>query len=127
MPTFALKHIEEIKGIMKFYHLEVDGKVQFLEMEEELVRVGGYESDLRKISVRMQQVAEGLSLPRTKFKDITPRKETVKEYEIKTDDLRCYLFHDKANGRVVVFLGKKTTQKKDIKRFRNIKSQYFNQ
>lgn len=127
MPNFALKHIEQIKGIMNFYHLEVDGHIQFLEMEKELEEDGGYESELRKIPVLMQQVAEGRTLAQTRFKDITPKKESVKEYEIKTTNLRCYLFHDKPHGRVVVFLGRKTSQKKDIKRFRNIKAQYFNQ
>lgn len=125
MANFAVEHIEQVIGRINFYHLIVDGANQYKEFEEQLLQHGGYESELNKIPVLMQQVSEGKTLPSTKFKDITPKKETVKEYEIKTRNLRCYLFHEKERGRIVVLLGKKTTQKQDIKRFRNLKSQYL--
>jgi len=63
---------------------------------------------------------------KTKFRDITPKNASNKEYEIKTHHLRVYLFHDKNIGRVIVCGGKKGTQKADIKHFRNIKKEYFN-
>lgn len=70
-------------------------------------------------------MAELKSLPDTKFKDITPEKEKIKEYEVKTKHLRVYLLHDVPNGRVIVCAGKKTSQKKDIKHFREVKKRYL--
>ncbi len=66
-------------------------------------------------------------MPSTKCRDLTPKADVNKEYELKTKHLRLYIFHQSRIGRVIVFLGKKTTQKKDIKKFRSIKKQYFDQ
>jgi hypothetical protein len=60
-----------------------------------------------------------------KFKDITPHKETIKEYEIKTNDLRVYYMKD-SSGNLVIIGGKKNSQPEDIKRFRAIKKAYLN-
>ena len=54
------------------------------------------------------------------------KKELIKEYEIKTRHLRVYMFHEDKTGRIIVCGGKKTSQQKDIKRFRRIKKDFFN-
>ena len=94
---------------------------------KEIEKEGNLRSELRKIVTRLHDIADCKLLPFNKFKDITPKKENNKEYEIKTDNLRVYLFHDKYTGRVIVCGGKKGTQSADIKHFRNIKKEYFNQ
>lgn len=125
MPNFALKHIEQIKGRIEFYLLEVDGVTQYEIFEEELVQNGGYQSELNSIQMRMQEMAEMKLLPSNKCKKIGED-----EYELKSKNLRCYLFQEKAKGRIVVTLAKKkpgAAQQKDIRKFRRIKDQYLNQ
>lgn len=124
MTKFALKSIEGIKGRIDFYYMEVDGKIQYEEFEETLKVQGGYESELATIQVRMQEMAEMKNpMPATKCKKIGSD-----EYELKTKNLRCYLFHEKHKGRIIVTLAKKKpkAQQKDIKKFRSIKEQYLN-
>ncbi len=125
MNTFALQKIEEIVGRLEVFKLTVDGECEYDSFEREIEAEGSYLSELTTIQVRLQEMAELKSLPDTKFKDITPEKEKVKEYEVKTKHLRVYLFHDVPNGRVIVCAGKKTSQKKDIKHFREVKKRYI--
>lgn len=127
MHTFALDVIEEIKGRSKIYKLLVDGECSFDEFEKEIENEGNLKSELTTIQARLYEIADGKSLPETKFRDITPHKEKNKEYEIKTHHLRIYLFHEKYTGHIIVWCGKKGTQKEDIKHFRKIKKEYFNQ
>jgi putative component of toxin-antitoxin plasmid stabilization module len=127
MHTFALKEIEEIKGKLKIYKLLVDGKCSFDEFEKEIENEGNLKSELTTIQTRLYEIADGKSLPETKFKDITPKNGSNKEYEIKTHHLRIYLFHEKNIGRIIACGGKKGTQKEDIRHFRKIKKEYFNQ
>jgi len=127
MYTFALIEIEEIKGRLKIYKLFVDGKCSFDEFEEEIENEGNLKSELTTIHTRLYEIADGKSLPKTKFRDITPKNGNNKEYEIKTHHLRIYMFHEKNTGRVIVCGGKKGTQKDDIKHFRKIIREYFKQ
>jgi putative component of toxin-antitoxin plasmid stabilization module len=126
MYTFALNEIKEIEGKLKFFKLSHNGKCEFDEFYVECSKSGNLKSELIKIQARMQQLADLKSMPKEKYRDITPKNDLIKEYEIKTKHLRVYLFHDKNNGRVIVSGGRKTTQKKDILHFRKIKKEYFN-
>jgi putative component of toxin-antitoxin plasmid stabilization module len=127
MYTFALQEIDEIKGRLKIFKLLVNGTCEYDEFEKEIETDGNLKSELIIIETRLFEIADLKSLPQTKFKDITPKKASNKEYEIKTHHLRVYLFHDKNTGRIIVCGGKKGSQKADIKHFRNIKKEYFNQ
>ncbi len=127
MSIFTLSRINEIEGKLKFYKLFINGKCEFDKFYERCKRDGNLVSELIQIQARMQLLSDLKTIPNEKHKDITPKNEQIKEYEIKTKHLRIYLFHDKANGRVVVSGGKKTTQKKDIEHFRKIKKAYFDQ
>ena len=126
MPTFALEHVKEIKGKINFFLLKIDGKSQFLEFEEQLKAEGNLAGELTTIQVRMQEMAEMRNpMPKTKCRDLTPKGDSVKEYELKTKHLRVYLIHEEHKGRIIVLAGKKSTQPKDIKRFRKIKEAYL--
>ncbi len=127
MITFALQEIIEIKGRLKIFKLLVDGECEYDEFEKEIETEGNLKSELRTIITRLYEMADLKSLPEQKFRDITPKNGNNKEYEIKTHHLRVYLFHEKNTGRVIVCGGKKGTQQADIKHFRKIKSEYFNQ
>jgi putative component of toxin-antitoxin plasmid stabilization module len=127
MYKFALQEIQEIKGRLKIFKLLVDGVCAYDDFEKEIEKEGNLNSELRKIVTRLYDIADCKSLPETKFKDITPDNETNKEYEIKTHNLRVYLFHEKHTGRIIVCGGKKGSQKADIRHFRKIKKEYFKQ
>ena len=71
-------------------------------------------------------VANLKMLPKEKMRDLTPKNEFVKEYEIKTKHLRIYFIHQKQKGKIIILGGFKNMQPKDIERFRVIKKQYLN-
>ncbi len=125
MAIFALNKITGVEGKIAFYKLSVDNVCEFDEFIEECEKDGNLKSELVTIQARMQQVSALKTLPQEKHRDITPKNDLVKEYEIKTKHLRVYMFHEKENGRIVVTGGKKTSQQSDIKHFRNIKKAYF--
>lgn len=127
MSKFALEEILEIKGKIKFYYLIIDGVNGYKEFENSIESEGNYGSELNSIQAIMEQIANLQTLPPSKFKDITPKKENVKEYEIKTRHLRIYLFHDKGKGRIIVYGTKKRpkSQNRDIFKFRKIKNKYI--
>lgn len=127
MSIFALKELKDYSGKLKIFKLLIDDVSAFDEFCNEIKKEGNLSSELRTIMARLTEIADLKSLPKEKFKDITPAKEPNKEYEIKTKHLRVYLFHDKKTGRVIVSGGKKTSQKSDIKKFRNTKKEYFKQ
>lgn len=127
MSRFTLKHIPQIKGKTRFYFLTIDGKCQYEKFEEQITQEGSYEHELDQLQLRFQEVAEMIRpINKEKFRDITPQKEKVKEYEAKTKNLRVYLIHQENKGRIIIFAGRKNTQKKDIRKFRSIKNQYIN-
>ena len=127
MLKFALRHLGEIEGKLKIFKLLVNNNCEFDEFERKIANEVSYASELVTIQARLQEIADGKLLPKEKFRDITPKKELVKEYEIKTRHLRVYLFHQERTGRIIVCGGKKVTQNKDINHFRRIKNEYFNQ
>ena len=126
MNKFALKQIDEIVGRLKIFKLLVNNRSEYDEFEKQIETEGNYISELVTIQTRLQDIADGKLLPKEKFRNITPKKEVVKENEIKTRHLRVYLFHEENTGRVIVCGGKKTTQQKDINHFRRIKKEYLN-
>ena len=74
----------------------------------------------------MNEVANNRTLPYTKFRDITPKKEKVKEYEFKEGDLRVYGI-SKYGGKIIILGGYKNKQKKDYRTFRSMKEQFLRQ
>ena len=127
MTTFALKYIDKVAGRVKIFKLLVNNKCEYDEFENQVQTEGSYSAELVTIQTRLQDIADGNLLPKEKFRNITPKKELIKEYEIKTRHLRVYLFHEENTGRVIVAGGKKVTQDKDIRHFRRIKNMYFDQ
>ncbi|NMB37089.1 MAG: hypothetical protein GX993_03475 [Bacteroidales bacterium] len=124
MSKFALVNIDAVQGIQMFEKLVVDGVAPFDTFEDELE--GKDRRSLEKIYFYMNEVANIRTLPNTKFKDITPRKENVKEYEFKEGNLRVYAIK-KFGGKIIILGGYKNRQKQDLRKFRSLKEQYLNQ
>ena len=127
MHKFALKKIDSIIGKINFYHLIVDGVNLYEQAENILIKHGNYDSELKTLQARMQEMAEFKPLPHTKCKILKSAKDSVKEYELKTKNLRCYLFKLENTGRIIAFVGKKNNQKNDIKYFRGLKKRFLEQ
>jgi len=123
MSNFTLKKLNGVRGPIPFSMLEIDGTCPFEEFCTQIASEGNLKKQLVTALSRMDQIANMQMLPKEKFRDITPRKEMVKEFEIKTADLRIYLI--KEAGHIVVLGGRKTKQSDDIKKFRSIKSRYL--
>lgn len=125
MSIFTLEEIKAVQGKYKFFKLVKDGVCEFDSFEHEIEKTTSYLSELRTVYAYFDLVANLHSLPHTKFKDITPNKEVVKEYEFKTKHLRIYAIHEKETGKVIICAGKKNSQESDIKHFRAIKKSYL--
>lgn len=125
MTIFALQKIPEVSGKIFVFKIIINGKCPYDEFEMVISREATYRRELFTIQTRLTEMAEGKLLPEQKFKNITPAGDPVKEYEIKTRNLRVYLFHEKNTGRIIVIGGKKVQQKSMIKHFRNIKHHYI--
>ncbi len=124
MAKFSLKLIDSIEGKQKFYKLIQNDVCPFDNFQIEIEN-SNYLSELLTIYAYMEMVSNLKTLPNTKFRDITPDKSLVKEYEIKSKHLRIYLFHEEKTGKIIVCGGYKKSQKSDIKHFRNLKKSYL--
>jgi putative component of toxin-antitoxin plasmid stabilization module len=123
MNKFALIEVNAVKGKIKFFKLDIDGHCPFDEFIERIQNEGNLKKYLPAVFSIMDQIANLQLLPQGKFKDITPKNDPVKEYEIKKNELRIYLI--KSDGHIIILGGKKGNQKKDIARFRSIKKEYI--
>jgi len=123
MTKFALQKISLIKGRVPFTKLEVDGVCLFDKFCEEIEKEGNLSKQITTIYARMEQIANLQLLPKEKCRNITPKKESIKEFEIKTSDLRVYLI--KEENHIIILGGKKSTQKEDLSKFRSIKNKYL--
>lgn len=125
MSKFALKEYNNVTGKIKFFKLIEDKICYWDDFCREIQKDANLEDQLIAVVSRMNDISNLRTLPKQKFKDITPNKETIKEYEIKTKDLRVYYIKD-GSGNLVIIGGKKNSQPEDIKRFRAIKKAYLN-
>lgn len=123
MSIFALKEIDAVKGKQKFFKLIKNGVCEFDVFEEELE--SQYASEMQKIYILMDKVANLGSLSEKQFRDLTPIGEKIKEYEFKTHSLRVYAIHEVGTGKIIITAGYKKTQKSDMKHFRELKRQYL--
>jgi hypothetical protein len=125
MKKFTLKEIDCIDGKQSIYKLVINNKCQFDEFEKEILNRGQYKNELSSIYSLIEDVANNKLLPKTRFRDITlSKKEMIKEYEFKSRNLRVYAIKS-PGGKIILLGGYKSNQKKDIKKFRNIKAEYI--
>ena len=128
MHRFALKKVEGIRGRIDFYFLVIDGKCEADDFLNKLIHTGR-NKDVGKLYSIIEGIASGMRLPPNRHKELQGRakNDNVKDYEIKNGDLRLYYF-EISTGKIVVIGANKnkiTAQRKDIKRFREIKLEYL--
>lgn len=125
MPIFALHNINEIQGKIRILKLEMDGIVLFDNYEAEIKKEKSIAGQLNSVQTTLYRIANNLDIPDTKYRRLAGCTDAYTEYEIKTKDLRVYLFKEEKTGNVIVMGGKKSTQRDDIREFRKIKQQYL--
>lgn len=124
MSIFVLKKIDQVKGRIRFYKLEIDKVCEFDVFCKELEKTEEGKKLLKTIYAIMDSASNLKHLPKTKFRELKGRRSSdkIKDYELKKADYRIYMFMD--SGYVVVFAGTKSKQDHDIARLRRIKFEY---
>lgn len=120
MPTFAFETMPEIvTGLYHFRKLVVDGCCLFDEFCREIEVNPQYKSELATLLSYMNfMTRENTKIPPSKFNHILEKGDTI-GHEFKSKHLRIYII--KAKPDVIVVLGGyKTSQKKDISRFKSL-------
>ncbi|QKZ12254.1 hypothetical protein [Spirosoma sp. KUDC1026] len=126
MAIFTVRKVDAVQAKQELDELEIDGIGQLTAFEQTLEETDKRSfSEFRTLITYMNYVSDGKSLPNTKFRDVTPDGERVKEYEFKSKHLRIYAIK-KEGGKLIILCGFKTTQKSDFRRFRSLKQQYLN-
>ncbi len=123
MHRFVLGDLPEVRGTISFKKLIIDGVCPYDEFCDQIRREGNLAKQLIGIINNMNQVANLKRLPREKFRDITPRNDAIKEFELKKGDLRIYLIKEEVH--ILILGGKKSSQHRDIKHFRFLKKRYI--
>ena len=125
MRKFVTKKIDAIHSRELFEQLFIDDKGQ---LDEFLKSLSGttYLSEYRTLLTSMEYFGDGNRLPDTKYKDLTPSKEIIKEHEFKSKHLRIYAIQ-LSGKKLVIIGGYKNTQPQDIIRFRSLKEQFLTQ
>jgi hypothetical protein len=125
MYKFALHKIEQVKGKISFFKLEVDGKCEFDEFCK-MMEGTGKRKELSSMLAIMDSAANLRIMPKTRYRELKGRKKAdkTKDYEVKKDEFRIYLFKID-EGNVVVFGSFKSKQKEDILRLRRIKREFI--
>ena len=146
MSKFVTKHISSVKGKQKFKQLiivpdnedakQLQAEIDKQESQQEEIELKGeldiyeeslekkYSSSFRSMIAIMNRVANLQAVPKEKFRDVTPKKETVAEYEFKFQDLRVLAIKI-PNGQLILLGGYKNQQSSDFKKFRSLKKQYL--
>jgi len=124
MRIFVTETIDAIHGQQTFEKLFVDGVCHLDEFEAEIKSNAQLYSEYKTIFAYMDFVANGKTLPKTKFREIKGENIQTKRYEFKSKHLRIYVFN-KPNGKIVVLAGYKLTQDKDIKHLNAIVKEYI--
>ena len=123
METIEVRRLNIISGKQTFEKLIVDGKDLLEDFELSLEE--RYRSEMRTIYAWMQMVADLNPVPGTVYHPISDGKDGFREYEFKSKHLRVYAIAE-SGGKIVVMGGKKNMQKRDIRRFRELKVELMN-
>jgi hypothetical protein len=127
VPGFDLLPIEEIPlGKETFWKLAINGRCGLDDFVEMVNRAGNLRKDFEKIQTILILKATGQPVSPAKFKLLKrTKKDPYPDYEIKSGDLRLYLFEDREAGKIIVLGGKKKDQQADIEDLRRKKLAYF--
>lgn len=110
MPNFEIIRFELNCKRQSFYKLIKDGYCAYDDFIKSLD--SRYESDIDRISTIMEEVGNGVRLPKTMFRPLPKRHKD--SFEIKAGELRVYGMHVEKTGNIVIFCGNKDSQDEDL-------------
>ena len=122
MPTFVMERVEAINAREGVYQLIVDEARPLENFEYQFIN-RNYLSEYRTILKYIEYAANGGTLPKTKLRVLQGSSGAV-EYEFKSKHLRLYAIQQ-LGRKLILFIGRKHTQAKDIRSFRLIKKHYL--
>lgn len=133
LPAFSVQPIEQVGGKRLFYKLFKQGNCQFDNFIVQLAAEGAYTHDLDTLFNTLDQLAKLRPLRGNKHHPLGESYThqahgvaiRVREWEIKTKQLRLYYIHLPPTDDVVIFFGKKNTQAADISQFQGLVKQYL--
>jgi len=129
MPTFVLKEMDlPVTAQVKVCWLEIDGSSPYAAFEKRMLKSGN-QRDLNKLAVLFEAIAHGEQIPKNALKELkgVPSEDDWREYELRKNQLRVYYFLIPPDNTVVVmgeFKKGEKQQKKNIKKFREIKAAF---
>lgn len=122
MAKYTLKAMDAVLGKQSFDMLVRDDTCLFEEFENSVE--AQYKGEIASLYAIMNDVANLKSLPKTKFHPYNKGNAKVREFELKTKNLRAYAI-EKPGGKIVVIGGTKANQQKDQATFWKYKQQYI--
>ena len=131
MSNLSLVYIEGLPPhpVEPFFKLMIDGACPFDDFCQEMEKSGNQAKSLERIQSIIVQISQGTRVPTDWFQELRHRKkdDPHKDYEVRANRLRVYLFEDD-EGKIIV-LGElkkgSKTQSKAIAKMREIKLAYF--
>lgn len=132
MPKFAVERIDGLPPhpVDPFFKLIVDGNCYFDEFCKKMEKSGNQRQALEKLQAIMAEICLGRRVPAKWFQELKHRdkNDPYPDFEIRSKQLRLYLFEDEENGKIIV-LGElkkgNKTQSKAIRKMREMKLAYF--
>ena len=97
MTKFTIERINAISCHQEFDQLVIAGTGQ-LDIFEKGLNNTTYQSEFKTLLAYMEYLGNNGSLPKTKFRDVTPKGEKVKEYEFKRN-IFVYMLYKKTMGK----------------------------
>jgi hypothetical protein len=126
MTTFSVVRVTEITGTAQaVYKLVRDDKCLLDKFLEKINKDSNLAPELGDLTAIVKDMANLQSLPKSQCRKLRlSAKLRYAGYEVKSENLRLYLFHEKGTGQIIAFGGKKTDQREDLERFEKIIKQY---
>lgn len=124
MTIYSLKHLNEFEGSIKVYALcrGENNRCDSTDFIKEIEKDGNLSRQLNRMFSVIEDYCNDAKLPEEKLKDITNNDSKEREIEAKTKNLRFYMVRvpHPINAAIILIAGKKTSQKKDIAKFKEI-------
>lgn len=129
MKVFSLNLSPHITSTTKIsvYELCKNGQSLFESFVEEIEKNGNLFDKLAGAIRIIEETSNLKRFPRSKFREIKGHSLGCKVYEVKSNIIRVYLFHEEKTGRVIITGGLKSNQLKDIKSILKIIKEYHDE
>ncbi|CAN5174548.1 hypothetical protein BH09BAC6_BH09BAC6_16800 [soil metagenome] len=124
MSKFALKEFNNVNGTITFFKIIEDGFCYWDDFCKSIQRDGTWVEQLDVLVSQMDDKANLKPLSEKKYKEISTGINGIKGFEFRTKDLRAYGIKD-AQGNIIIYAGKKSTQPKDIPKLKSIVKRYL--